>query len=466
MDSFKYLFKGSSKLWILFFFMSFIAINCQNGCGGCNGCTTSVVVDQESRKQTVDGVRIKVTANKNRVTNRKLRINQEIRIDKTVWYSVDYYLSVEKRPEIKNICELEVPENVDLEKSLAEFNIKFSPDTQHFAVGLNDKVYDFFHLLKAGVPFSSGCFYLNDSNYVFLNTANLDFNKINWSKFPSTEILFDKIIIPNNYAVWTLACNQDNVLELLNEMPPGNSHEMVLMENWFCEMADLHFNEQRVQEIIKVSPPWKRLAEKQLIYAVDNSVSENNQELKESLDMVLWINDSKTLNIADSIVFDDYFAAGYVGDYMVERFKNKNSPVNNKIHASILSKAKKIGINFQQNNDEMNEITAINILLICKENQILKDFIDKNIRKDVLINDFNDICSSTIRIFDAYPKELQSLIVKRYLEVAQQPEPGLFALDISEVVEFLKDKISCEELKKIVELHKSNLYTFRMPDGC
>ena len=466
MGSFNYLLKGNFRFLVLFFFMSFIAVNCQNGCGGYNGCTTSVIVDQESRKQKVDGVRIEITANKNRVTNRKLRINEDIKVDKTIWYTVDYYLEVDRRPEIKNICEFDIPENVDLKKALTQFNIKFSPDKKHFAVGLNNKVYDFFHLLKDGVPFSSGCYYVRDSNDIFLSTANIDFNKINWKNFPSPEILFDTVIVPNNYAVWALECNKNNVLSLLDDMPPGNKHEMVLIENWFCEIADLHFTKPRVDAIIKVSPAWKKAAIKSLTKAIGNAVSENDEQLDESLSMILWINDANALNVADSIAFDDYFAAGYAGNYWIERFKNKKLPIDKKMQTALLSKAKYIGSNFQEETDNMSQITAIDILLICKENEIIKGFINKNIQSEILLNDFFDISACPIRHYEAYSKDLQAIIVKRYLEVAQKSDSGLSGFNISEIVEFLKDKISCDELKKIVEMHKSDLSLFRMPDGC
>jgi len=466
MSSFRYIFKGNFRILVLFFFLSFIAINCQNGCGGCNGCTTSVIVDQESRKQKVDGVRIEITANKNRVTNRKLRIDEDIRINKTIWYTVDYYLEVDRRPEIKNICEFDVPDNVDLKKALTQFNIKFSPDKKHFAVGLNNQVYDFFHLLKKGVPFSSGGYYVKDSTDIFLSTAHISFDKINWGNFPSPDILFDTVIIPNNYAVWALECNKNNVLSLLDQMPPGNKHEMVLIENWFCEIADLHFTQTRVEEIIKISPTWKNAAIKSLITAIDNAVSENDEQLDESLNMVIWINDATALNKADSIVFDNYFAAGYVGDYWVNRFKNKKRPINIKMHTALISKAKNIGQNFQQEIDKMSKITAIDILLVCNEKDVLKGFINKNIQSEILLNDFFDISACTIRHYEAYPKDLQVLIVKSYLEVVQLSNSGLTGFNIIEIVDFLKDKISCDELKKIVEMHKSDLSMFRMPDGC
>ncbi|NJO91009.1 MAG: hypothetical protein HC831_20115 [Chloroflexia bacterium] len=107
MKGLQYMFPGASKLWVVIMLAVFGAMSCQEGCRcrgctGCGGCTTSVVVEHEDENKRVDGINIKVRANKNRVTNRKLRFNTEdIHIDKDQWYSVDYFLRVEKRDAIK-----------------------------------------------------------------------------------------------------------------------------------------------------------------------------------------------------------------------------------------------------------------------------------------------------------------------------------------------------------------------------
>ena len=457
--------KGATFVWIAIYFVLMLSFSCQHGCG-CNGCTSTVIVDQEARKIRVDDIRMKVTANKNRVTNRKLKLDEELYIDKTIWYSIDYYLQVEKRPDIKNICEFIVPENQDIEMALDKFNVRFSPDKKHFAVGLDIKVYDFFHLLEEGVPFSSGCYYLKDSNFTFIQTANLDFNSINWNIFPKPENLLEKIIIPNNYSPWALNCNKQNVLKLLNQMPPGNSHEMVLINNWYCEIADIHFTQQRVDQILNVSPEWKKKALKSLLKEIDNSVSQDDSRLDESLDMILWIKDPLALNKADSMMFEDYFAGGYAGDYLVKRLIDNKSPLNKNIQSALLTTAKDKATNFQTKTDKMSENNAFEILLFFKEYSILKTFIENNVQLEAVKNDFTDISIVTIKKYNSYPKDLQTLMVKNYHEIAKRQDLGLSGFDISEVVEFLKDKIPCTDLKKLVELHKNDLVAFQFPKGC
>jgi hypothetical protein len=471
MSGLRFLFPGPYKLWIIIVFFFFIAIGCQDGCrclgcGGCNGCTTSVVIDQEAKKIKVDGIKMKLIANKNRVTNRKLKLDSILYVDKKMWFTVDYHLRVEDRPEIRNICDYEVPENQKLEESLNKFNIIFSPDKQHFAVGLDNHVFDFFHLLPDGVPFSSGCYYLNDSSTVFLNNAKLDFKDIKWNKFPNPDLLLDKIIVPNNFNPWALACNQGNVLDLLRGLPPGNGHDMVLIKNWFCEIAEIHFNQQRVEAIVKVSPEWKKEAEISLINCINKSISENDPELNSSLNMVLWISDPKLLKKSDSTAFNDYFAAGYVGDYFVKRFSDKRNPVNAKIYSSILSESKKIASNTFADPKSISLDNVIDILFIVKDFNVLKTFIDKNIREDVIVLYGPVILSATIGKYDKYPKEHQTVILENYKKIMQNKSSQISLFDMIQVMEFLKDKITCEELKKLVELHKEKLIGFSLPNGC
>jgi hypothetical protein len=469
MNGLRFLFPGPTKLWIIIIGFFLLAIGCSDGCRcngcGCNGCTTSVVIDQESRKIKIDDLKIKVIANKNRVTNRKLRLDSTLYVDKTIWYTVDYNVRIDDRPEIKNICELEASENQDLEKSLDKFNIQFSPDEKHFAVGIDSKVYDFFHLLPDEVPFSSGCYYLNDSISTYLETANLNFKDIKWIRFPSPNKLLDEIIVPNLYSPWALECNQKNVLRILSDLPSGNEHDIVLINNWYCEIADIHFNQQRVQNTIKVSPTWKTAASKSLIKYIGKSIEENDPKLKSSLDMVLWINDINLLNKADSVIFDDYFASGYAGTYFLSRFNNTQFPVNKIISNKILDEAKKICSNPEAYPDKMSLETAVDVLVFKKEFNELKAFLEKNLNLESLENFKLDILTVTIRKYDKYPKDLQLIIVNNCHKIVQNPS-DLSAFDVSEIMEFLKDKISCTDLKKLVEIHKDKLVGFMMPKNC
>jgi len=469
------MFPGATRLWVVIMLCIFGAISCQEGCRcrgctGCSGCTTSVVVDHEDKKMKVDGVKIKLRANKNKVTHRKLRLDQEIYVDKDSWYSVDYYLRIEKRDAIKNICEYDVPKNQNLTESIKKFTINFSPDKNHFAVGLDNKVFNFFHLLSEGVPFSSGCYYLKDPNYTYLLSANIDFDNINWSRFPNPELLFDEIIIPNEYAVWTYVHNRTNILSFLDKMPPGNRHELVLIENWYSELAYSHFNERKVMQIIGVSPLWKKTAEKSLIKCIDEKTVNIDSELKSTLDMVLWINDKATLNTIDSIVFDDYFAEGHVGGYFTERFSNSNKPIKEQIKKALLSKAKEIcsktNISSFDYSKKMSVSNAVEFLLISREHKTLEQFIENNVTLSEIEENFSEIPDATIDKYEKYPPSLQKLMVEKYTAIMKAPESDIFGMTISDIVDFLKNKITCDDLKEIVNLHQNDLFGFKMPKRC
>ncbi len=454
----------------------FGAMSCQEGCrcrgcSGCGGCTTSVVVEHEDEKMNVDGVAIKVRANKNMVTNRKLKFGREdIYVDKNQWYSVDYFLKIEKRDAIKNICEYDASKNQNLDESLERFSIKFSPDKNHFAVGLDNMVFDFFHLLPQGVPFSSGCYYLKDSGFYYLSAANIDFKDINWSRFPEPDVLFDEIILPNNYAVWNFVNNRDNVLQLLDEMPPGNKHELVLIENWYNEIADVHFNKKRVKQIIATSPEWKKAASKSLIKSIKEDEPDENTKLISTLDMVLWIESKSAFNSADSIVFLKYNADGYAGDYFVHRFENTINPINQQIKSKLVNLAKSVCSKKKEktfvHEAGMSQTCAVDILLISKEYKILELFIQNNVTLIGIEESFGNIPDATIGRFKSYPPELQKLMVEKYIEIMKVPDSEIFVTTVSDIVKFLADKASCSDLKEIVEIHKKDLMGFRMPKRC
>ncbi len=476
MKGLQYMFPGASKLWIIIMLSVFGTMSCQEGCRcrgctGCGGCTTSVVVEHEDEKMKVDGVDIKVRANKNRVTNRKLRFSKEdVHVDKDRWYSVDYFLRIEKRDAIKNICEYDVSKNQDLDESIEKFSIKFSPDKNHFAVGLDNQVFDFFHLLPQGVPFSSGCYYLQDHNYAYLYNANIDFEDINWSRFPKPDALFDEIILPNDYAVWNFVHNRDNVLKLLNEMPPGNNHEIVLIENWYNDIADAHFTERRVKQIISTSHEWKQKASKNLIKNIRENNLNQDLQLKSTLDMVLWIDSKNTLNSVDSLVFLKYFADGYAGDYFVSRFESIKNPINQQIKKDLFNIAKSIcSIKSDRtfNHDAGMSVTcAVDILLISKDYKTLELFIQNNVTLTEIEESFGNVPDATIHRFEKYPPDLQKLMVDKYTEVMKVRDSDIFGLTVSDIVKFLADKASCSDLKEIVEIHKNDLMGFRMPKRC
>ncbi|NJO91010.1 MAG: hypothetical protein HC831_20120 [Chloroflexia bacterium] len=360
--------------------------------------------------------------------------------------------------------------NQDLSESLRKFSIKFSPDKNHFAVGLDNKVLDFFHLLQQGVPFSSGCYYLKDPNYTFLYSANIAFDDIDWSKFPKPDELFDEIILPNDYAVWNFVHNRDNVLQLLDEMPPGNRHELVLIENWYNDIANAHFTEDRVRQIITASPEWQQAASKNLIKCIVENDFYQTIELKASLDMVLWIDNRNTLNTADSLVFHKYIADGYAGDYFVSRFESTKNPLNQRIKNELVKLAKSVcaqkSTGYFDRSEDMSVQDAVEFLLFSKDDKTLKLFLENNINLKEIEENFSNVPAATIEKYEKYPADLQKLMVEKYTEVMKVPDSEIFGITVSDIVKFLADKASCSDLKEIVSIHEKNLIGFKMPKRC
>lgn len=475
MEGFKYSFPNLPKVWIVIFACIFGALSCQQGCRcrgctGCGGCTTSVVVDKETDNMRVDGMKIKLRANKNRITNRQIRIREYIDVDKSRSYAIDYHIRVSGRDALRNICEFGIPRNYDVDDAMDRFTIKFSPDKKHFAVGLDKNVYDFFHMLKKGVPFSSGCYYINDQNYTYLSDANIKFDDIEWSRFPSPDALLDKIVLPNDYSVWTYTHNQSNILMLLGQLKPGNEHDIHLIRNWYNDIADQHFTKQRVYAIKKVSPGWVKIAKESLLKIINESSSDVSTELGASLDMVLWIDDKELLNTVDKTVFEKYFAEGNAGNYLVERLANNNNSLNNSIKDPLITESLKVCSNNEGSSvgfdDKISIEDAIEVLLLSKKENDLKNFINSNVTISKIENSFTNVPDLTIKKYDKYPKELQGLMVEKYTEVMKTPGTDIFSLTISEIVRFLQDKIKCSDLKEIVKLHKEDLGVYSLPARC
>jgi hypothetical protein len=471
MKGLKYFFPGIPTVWMIFMAMILIGISCHSGCqcrgcGGCQGCTTSVVVESESQKIKVDDIRMRLTANKNRITNRKLRYNQTFYVDKTVWYSVDYMLELRKRPAIRNLCEYEVDSQEDLEKALKKFQIRFSPNKQHFAVGLDNHVYEFFHLLDQGVPFSSGCYYLNDSSFAFLQAANLNFDQINWQVFPKSDDLFSKLLIHENYSQWAVPNNRDNVLKLLSMLPPGNKNDLLLVENWYNEMANQHFNQNRVEQIAKVSPEWINIASKSLIKELEKNHLPNETVLGSTLDIAIWINDARLFGKMDTMVYKRYQASGLAGNYLVSRWGNKKNPLEKQLSNQLLEKSIQTATSQKERGQEFPIEWAVDILLIAQNYDALKQFLDNDIETETLFTDFATIWASSIQKYDKFPKELQEKMVDKYRAVVIGPCTEFSFYEMGQMLEFLKNKLPCSELKKLVNQHREKLIGFVMPDGC
>ncbi len=456
---------------LIFLLLIIFAVGCQDGCNcSCGGCTTRKIVDNERETRRIDGVKVRITANKVRSTNRKLNLRGGSNlINKSVWYSVNYNLEIADRPELKEICEYYVEENHDLEVSLKEFSMKFSPDKSHFGVGRTGNVWDFFHFLDKGNAFPSGTFYFVKTKTDYSVNSNLTFDKIDWNIFPEHDILFDTLIIQygNSNQKYTVYSTQP-FLNLLAGMKPGNAHELFLINNWYNEIGALHFTQERVAEIVKVSPQWKSTAISQIFEEIEDLNSFDLSTFSPSLNLLISINDEKSLHNADDLLFkNEKYDNSDTRDYFIKRFDNKTIPLKDAIRNDLISTAKSTVQMFPEFSDMLLG-NAVDILLSIKDEKTLTDFIKKiNIKQnpDEIGSAFyvSDIINQTIEKYDVYPKTLQKLIISEFKNYINNADIEISQFDVQKIYEFLKDKISCEEATKIYKKFESKLQFSKKP---
>jgi hypothetical protein len=459
----------NKTLLVLLLFI--LAIGCNDGCNcTCGGCTTRKIIDDEHETRHIDGVKVRITANKVQSTNRTLnwRGGPDL-FNKSIWFSANYDLEIADRPELKEICEYYVDENQDLEKTLKEFSMKFSPDKNHFAVGRVGKVWDFYHFLETGSAFPSWNFYFRKTNIRYDTVSTLDFNKISWNLFPKPDQLFDTLLIQyGNQKPQYFVPDPNSFLSIMKDLKPGNSHELFLINNWYCEMANLQFSEARVGEIVKVSPVWKSTA----ITKIFNEIEKNPTETRtyyHSLVLLMSINDEKSLHKADDLLFKNpKYDNEDTREYFLKRFENKEVPLKSEIQKDLISKAKSAIEIYPKEFSEMNLSDAVDIVLSVKDDNTLIDLIKKiNTRQNpdsISVAVYvSDLTSQTIDKYDSYSKTMQNLIVSEYKIYLNNTDQEISQFDVQRIYDFLKDKISCVEATKIYKKFESKLQFSKKP---
>jgi hypothetical protein len=249
-------------------------------------------------------------------------------------------------------------------------------------------------------------------------------------------------------------------------MPPGNQHEMVLIENWYNEVAYRHFDSARVGKIIKVSPEWQKKASESLLSFIQMIDYENDPVLEHTLNLMRWVQNSQALRMADSLVFQKFFATGHAGPYFLTRLRDYSVPLDERISASLIDKSKNLAADFMKKSDSIPESIAFDILLLKKEFDLLKKFLEAYINQEGLSNDFMGISNVTISKYDHYPNDLQELMVDLFQKVLAAKSVSISSFEKSTILEFLKNKVSCPQLRELVNLHKEDLFYFKMPEDC
>jgi len=448
-------YSSTKKLLYLALLIIFLA-GCQGGCR-CNGCTTKKTIEKETDRRKVQGVKLKITANKVQSTNRKLNLRSgEELVSKSVYFSVDYDVKLPKRDKIEHICEFPlVDQNYNLETALTDFTFEFSEDKKNFAVGQKADAWEFYHMLEEGIPFSSGAFYFSKVKSESKYNA-VKFSEIDWNIFPPAKQLFDTLLLASSSIHFSgnYNPNQKVLLKLLKEMPPGNSHEYFLIDNWYSEIAHQHFTQSRIEDIVKKSPAWKKTAiKKSLLYLQ----KENSFGITNTLELILNINDIQTIHKADSIAYFSENIKEYASQkYLLERIEDKKVELNPKIKSDLISRANVAINNLEPESDYVDIDFARKVLIATEDYKSIESAIDKindksyqNSTEENNGDGYRNLLNVTKDGYRHYPDPLKKKILKEFVKFMHNTPENISEFELRRMYWFLNGKIPCDEFENI-----------------
>ena len=444
--------KIKSTIILSFLFIVFTS-SCRNGCT----IVSSKIVEKETEVRNIDNFKIKITANKVKYTGTNARglLRNKLRITRNSWFGTNYTLKINDRKPNKDLIRRYAKEEADLTQVLKKFRIEFSPDKQHIAIGDNDTVFDFLHLLKTDKAFFSHRYYYKKNK--FTPKTYEAFNKIKWKTFPPAEQLFDSLITSD------FAGNE--YFEILENMPPGNKYEISLIKNWDCPVAVGLFTKKRVKQIIKASPEWKNIAVEKLETVISKKMYGTFKS--KSYDLVRYIDDASLLTKIDSIIFniDNKYYNEF--NYFIERISNKKHPLKPEIVNSLIDMSKSTLDSINDKDLEVDTKEAVKILLKTENYDFLRNFLNTSINPaKYKVFRFMDLRSATIFMYENYPSDLQKLIVEKYNNYIQNLPEKMDNSNISYIFEFLKNKIPCSDAKKLYQKLKVKMEPWGKKPDC
>jgi len=450
---------GVFKILILFLLFSFCFQDKNNR--GCSGCGCYKVVEEESEVRKIDDLKVKITAQKVKdtklVNTRGGRLNFELGTRSS--FFVRFKLEVSGCKPIYNLCEHYALERDDLNKSLKIFDIVLKE--KHLAVGLKDNPRSFHHQITNKLYFSSGYYYFDNTN---IEVRDLTFDKIDWSIFPDPDSLFQVMLLDGEKSNY--GADDGELIDVLKEMPAGNKHELFLINNWYNSVARSHFTKRRVQKIVKKSPQWKSVAIKKAFIEISNP-DKYNTGFYPSIMLINAIKDKEALLKLDKyLLFEMNDSRDNMDDYFWERYNNKEIPLSKESRLKLQELSEEILYAYPDDKEMFDVEFAIGFLIKEKQLKEIEGFLDKIISNEGLTEFMSKSIQLTIGKYHKYPDELKPKIVEKYTKVMQGPSPEISSFDMAKIFRFLKDKISCQQLKPIYNNNKDRLSRVKLPKKC
>ena len=384
------------KIVLLFLLFSFCFQDKNNR--GCSGCGCYKVVEEESEVRKVDDLKVKITAQKVKdtklVNTRGGRLNFELGTRSS--FFIRFKLEISGSKPIYNLCEYYAMERDDLNESLKIFNIKLKE--KHLAVGLKDNPRSFHHQITDELYFSSGYYYFDNTT---IEARNLTFDKIDWGVFPEPDTLFRMMLLDGEESNY--GADEEELLDVLKEMPAGNKYEVFLVNNWYNSIARSHFTEKRVQKIVKRSPQWKKIAIKKAFDEIKVS-DKYSSSFHPSIMLINSIHEKESILKLDKyLLFEMNSRRSNMENYFWERYNNKDIPLAKESKIKLQELSENILHTYPDDKEMLDIEFALGFLI--KEDQLkeIELFLNKIISNEGLTVFMSKSIHLTIEKFHKYP---------------------------------------------------------------
>lgn len=423
-----------SKIWILFFLAA---------CG--RGCSCTRVVDTAKETRKIDGIKVKVTAQKLETTTSYVFRNKP----KDYSYAFEFKIKLPNRDELEHTCHIRANEDSDVDDILPTFNMTFSPDKKHFALGYGEEVYNTYHLLDKGMPFTS-------HHYLEYDQDHIKFSELNWGNYPNPKEIAHQLI-EGEYDKLHLH-ERKMIQEALQEQPIPCEFDFYLMDKFPSDLAKTVFEEARVKSLTKKSDDWRQKARARAVTLLANQVHNRDATIR----FVMHMNDPETFAVTDAPILDQWIIENGFNDqanrYLHLRLDKQNPKINPTLLQQLTTRANEVITLSVYKNDP-----SIRNRHTGEQVQFGFEFLIKTNQKEHFAEAFAAIFEGeyyewnaanidkiAIEKHEHLPADVQQFVIKSYQKVL----PSMGTIQKRGILKFLKKKLPKEQYETLYEQHK------------
>lgn len=421
-----------SKLWVLLFLVA---------CG--RGCSCTRVIDTAKETRKIDGVKVKITAQKLETTTSYVLRNKP----KSYAYGFEFKVKLPERTPVEHLCHIPTTEEGDVDEVLSTFQFSFSPDQKHFAVGYEHEVFNIYHLLDKGIPFTS-------HHYLEFGQEHIQFADIVWDSIPAPRTIAKELIQGKESMLhWH---ETEQLKKALQQQPIPCEFDFYLIDRFPSTLARDVLAKPRVRMLMDKSKDWESKAiEKALALLLDNQT-----DYKESsaIDLVQLIDNPITYQAADTVILKDWLLernpSAKINDYLKHRLNNPTPPLNGLLFATLKARAiAAISLTPNGNKHRLPSASqvsqAFDALIDMKETASFSSAITHIFNEGYYANHSIQLNITFIDKFDQLPEESKQIVLEQLpLQLNQ-----ISSLQKRNVLKFLKGKLSTKEYQQLEQAH-------------